>query len=61
MASANAIWKRLEAAQLTDPVSIAAATEDTLRACGLSRQKIAYAYGLAKSGLDDDALQELPE
>lgn len=61
VASANAIWKRLEAAQLTDAVSIATATEDTLRACGLSRQKIAYAYGLAKSGLDYDALQELPD
>jgi len=61
VASANAIWKRLEAAQLTDPETIAAATEEALRACGLSRQKIAYAYGLANSGLDYDALRELAD
>lgn len=61
VASANAIWKRLEAAQLTNPRAIAAATEEALRACGLSRQKIAYAYGLANSGLDYDALRELAD
>lgn len=61
VASANAIWKRLEAAQLTDPERIAVAGEEELRACGLSRQKIAYVYGLANSGLDYDALRELPD
>ena len=39
VASANAIWARLEAAGLCDPAAMAAADEATLRAVGLSRQK----------------------
>ena len=51
VAAADAVWARLEAARLTGPRRIAAATDDVLRACGLSRQKIRYARALAKARL----------
>ncbi|NOX72128.1 MAG: DNA-3-methyladenine glycosylase 2 family protein, partial [Alphaproteobacteria bacterium] len=38
-----------------------AASEDDLRACGLSRQKIAYAKSLAQSGINYPALATLPD
>ena len=41
--------------------TVASADEDALRACGLSRQKIRYAQGLARSGIDYDALAQLPD
>ena len=50
VASANAIWKRLEdavGAEL-DPVVLAAAPDEMLRGCGLSRQKISYVKSLAE-------------
>lgn len=50
VASANAIWKRLEdaiGAEL-DPGMLAAAPDDVLRGCGLSRQKIGYVKSLAE-------------
>jgi DNA-3-methyladenine glycosylase II len=61
VASANAIWARLEAAGLTDAATVAAAGEDALRACGLSRQKIRYAQALAAAGIDFDGLPGLPD
>lgn len=61
VASADAIWRRLEAAGLTEMETVALADEDALRACGLSRQKIRYAQGLARSGIDYDALAHLPD
>jgi DNA-3-methyladenine glycosylase II len=60
VASANAIWARLEAAGLTDPQAILALSEDDLRAHGLSRQKAAYAHALAAAGIDFDALRDAP-
>jgi DNA-3-methyladenine glycosylase II len=50
VASANAIWKRLEAAVGAglDPIVLAAAPDEMLRAAGLSRQKIAYVKSLAE-------------
>lgn len=60
-ASAAAIWARLEALGGRDPATLAGASDDALRACGLSRQKIAYARGLATSGLDFAALRLLPD
>jgi DNA-3-methyladenine glycosylase II len=50
VASANAIWSRLEDAVGSDldPVVLAAAPDDLLRACGLSRQKMAYVKSLAE-------------
>jgi DNA-3-methyladenine glycosylase II len=61
VASANAIWGRLEGAGLVTPEAILAAPDDDLRACGLSRQKIRYARALAGSGIDFDALRDLPD
>ncbi len=51
VAAADAIWGRLKAAGLTGPRKIMWATDDDLRACGLSRQKIRYARELAASGI----------
>lgn len=56
VASANAIWARLEDAGLVAPAAILAAREEGLRACGLSRQKIRYALALAGAGMDFDRL-----
>jgi DNA-3-methyladenine glycosylase II len=61
VASANAIWSRLEAAGMTDPARVASAGDDALRACGLSRQKARYAQALAAAGIDFDGLQALPD
>ena len=58
VASANAIWKRLEDANLTGPRKINAASDDDLRACGLSRQKMRYARELSQSGIKFNALRE---
>ncbi len=46
--AAAAIWKRL-AERLGDisPATVAGSSAEELRSCGLSRQKIAYAHGLA--------------
>jgi DNA-3-methyladenine glycosylase II len=59
--SARAIWTRLEVAGLTEAAAVQAATEDDLRACGLSRQKIRYAHALAQAGIDYPALQHMPD
>jgi len=50
VASANAIWKRLEEAigAEMEPVVLAAAPDEMLRGCGLSRQKISYVKSLAE-------------
>jgi DNA-3-methyladenine glycosylase II len=49
VAAAAAVWNRLEAALGAgcDPQALMAASEDALRACGLSRQKQGYARSLA--------------
>jgi DNA-3-methyladenine glycosylase II len=60
VASANALWTRVEAAGLTDPLALAAADDDLLRACGLSRQKMRYARALAEAALDYDGLRGAP-
>lgn len=60
VASANAIWARMEDAGLTAPAPVLAAGEDGLRAAGLSRQKIRYAQELARAGIDFDALRHAP-
>jgi DNA-3-methyladenine glycosylase II len=57
IASAAAINGRLRSAGLVDEISVATASEDDLRACGLSRQKIRYAHALANSGIDFNALR----
>ncbi len=47
--SANAVWRKLDTlvGDASDPVTIAAASDETLRAAGLSRQKASYARSLA--------------
>ena len=60
VASANAIWARLGGAGLTDRAVMAAATDDDLRAAGLSRQKARYGRALAQSGVDFAALRTAP-
>jgi len=62
--SANAVWRKLDGmlGDASDPVRVAAASDETLRAAGLSRQKASYAKSLAEevtSGrLPLDALAE---
>jgi DNA-3-methyladenine glycosylase II len=60
VAAADAIWGRLEAAGLTHPVRVMSASDDELRACGLSRQKARYARELALAAIDYDALAVRP-
>ena len=60
VASATAIWGRMKAAGLTGPRKIKWASDDDLRAAGLSRQKIRYARELAASGIDFKALRGKP-
>lgn len=49
VAAAASIWNKLEAGlgDLTDPATIADASDEQLRAAGLSRQKASYARSLA--------------
>jgi DNA-3-methyladenine glycosylase II len=61
VASANAIWARLEAAGLTDAPAMAAASDDDLRGVGLSRQKARYGRALAGAGIDFDSLRQAPD
>lgn len=60
VASANAIWGRMQEAGLTDPRPVTAASDEDMRAVGLSRQKIRYARALAGAGLDYGALRAAP-
>ncbi|UWR09021.1 DNA-3-methyladenine glycosylase [Ruegeria sp. B32] len=61
VASANAIWGRMQQAGLTGPRKIKWATDDDLRAVGLSRQKIRYARALAEARIDYKALRDAPD
>ena len=60
VAAAAAIWGRLKAARLTGPRKILWASDEALRAAGLSRQKIRYARALAEARIDYAALRETP-
>lgn len=61
VASARAIWGRLEGAGLTDAAVMAAASDEELRAAGLSRQKARYGRALAQAGIDFNALRGVPD
>ncbi|HBD90966.1 MAG: 3-methyladenine DNA glycosylase [Rhodobacteraceae bacterium GWE1_64_9] len=61
VASARAIWGRVSAAGLVTPEAVAAASDDDLRACGLSRPKLRYARALAEADLDFAALRFMPD
>ena len=60
VASANAIWGRLQAAGMTEAAIVGQTSEEDLRALGLSRQKARYARALAVAGIDYDALHHMP-
>ena len=60
VAAASAIWRRLRAAGLTGPRKIQWATDDDLRDCGLSRQKIRYARELAAARIRFPDLRDAP-
>ena len=64
--AAAAIWKRMEEAGVaTDPSAFVASEDDSLRALGLSRQKIAYGRGLSEAvvsgGLNLDGLRRMDD
>ena len=61
VASARALWLRLEGAGLTDADRVAATSEVDLRALGLSRQKARYGRALAQAGIDFDALRGIAD
>ncbi len=61
VASAAAIHGRMVAAGLTDPAALALASDEALRAAGLSRQKIRYLRALAVADLDYPALRAAPD
>ena len=60
VAAARAIWGRLRDARLTGPRKIQWASDEALRAAGLSRQKIRYARALAEARINYAALREAP-
>lgn len=61
VASARAIWGRLEGLGLTEAAAMAAASDEDLRAAGLSRQKARYGRALAQAGIDFKALRDVPD
>ncbi len=60
VASANAIWARLEGAGMTTAAAMADAGDEELRALGLSRQKARYGRALAQAGIDYAGLRDQP-
>jgi len=63
VASADAVWRRLHdrLGDAADPALLTAATDETLRAAGLSRQKAGYARDLGEAVLSGRLdLQALP-
>lgn len=57
VASARAIWAKLEDAGAVTPDAVLRFDQDGLRELGLSRQKARYACALAEAGIDYDALR----
>ncbi|MCG3267588.1 DNA-3-methyladenine glycosylase [Yoonia sp. I 8.24] len=60
VASANAIWGRLQDAGMVTADAVRQASDESLRALGLSRQKAKYAKALAGAGIDFEALRDMP-
>ena len=61
VASARAIWGRLEGLGLTEAKVMSVATDEDLRAAGLSRQKARYGRALAQAGIDFNSLRGVPD
>jgi DNA-3-methyladenine glycosylase II len=60
VAAAAAILGRMRAAGFVTPQSIALSDEESLRAAGLSRQKVRYLRALAEADLDYAGLRHMP-
>lgn len=60
-AAARSIRAKVIDAGFGSPEALDTATEDDLRGCGLSRQKVKYLQGLARSGVDFEGLRLLPD
>lgn len=60
VAAAAGIWRRVEQAGLTAEDTVIAASDDELRAVGLSRPKVKYARAIAEARLDYAALRTMP-
>jgi DNA-3-methyladenine glycosylase II len=60
VASAASVWAKLSATNMTNPENVAGATDDDLRALGLSRPKVKYAKSLADADIDYPALWHQP-
>ena len=58
VAAADAIYGRLKDANLIGPRKIMWASDEDLRACGLSRQKIRYVRALAEARINYTALRQ---
>lgn len=61
VAAAAAIRGKLEAAGMVSELALRTASEDDLRALGLSRPKARYLRGIAEAGLDWQGLRALPD
>ena len=61
VASAAAIWSRLEDAGLSRQSQVARASIEELAVIGLSRPKIRYAHALSQNLIDYDSLTILPD
>lgn len=60
VAAAASIWQRLVDTNLTTPQTIREASDEDLRAQGLSKQKTRYVRSLVEHDIDFDALGTLP-
>jgi DNA-3-methyladenine glycosylase II len=60
VAAADGIWRRMRENGACSAAGIKRKTDEELRACGLSRQKIRYARALAASGISYRSLREMP-
>ncbi|WP_166415563.1 DNA-3-methyladenine glycosylase family protein [Cochlodiniinecator piscidefendens] len=58
--AAAAIWSWLETAKLTGPRKAKWASDDDLRACGLSTPKIRYVRALSDAKINYKALRDMP-
>ena len=61
VAAAASIWQRLVDAGLTTPQAIDNTTDETLRAKGLSKQKIRYTRSLVAHNIDFSALEMMTD
>ena len=61
IAAAGAIWGRMQDAGLLTEAALRTASEDDLRAAGLSRAKQRYLRGIANAGIDWNALRDMPD